>query len=196
MAIEGGNIKYYPFTLDGVTRDTLCSGAAASSGGGSCLLLGERRKFSGVQGALSRAALVAPAGAKLPLQRVCSLGGRNGPGGYHDTPQGRSVFQECVYAANPCATTVCWRFCGVLFILGTRAMQFGFRHKKTRPAVARRADFCYNGRGGRCYQHLPRVNTMGSQLHLLTVGLLYPFCVVKSRLRPPKTGGFFYGKKQ
>lgn len=87
-------------------------------------------------------------------------------------------------------------FIGLFFILGTRAMQFVSGHKKTRPAVARRADFCYNGRGGRCYQHLPRVNTLGSQLHLLTVGLLYPFCVVKSRLRPPKTGGFFYGEKQ
>lgn len=62
-------------------------------GGGSCLLLGERRKFRGVQGALSRAALGAPAGAKFPLLKDCCLGAWNGPGGYHDTPQGCSMFQ-------------------------------------------------------------------------------------------------------
>ena len=50
-------------------------------GGGSCLLLGERRKFRGVQGALSRAALGAPAGAKLPLLPGWGLGGRDGPRG-------------------------------------------------------------------------------------------------------------------
>lgn len=103
-ALEGRNIKYYPFTLDRVTRNTLCSGAAALMGGGSCLLLGERRKLGGVQGALSRAALVAPAGAKLPLLQGCCLGAWNGPGGYHDTPLGRSVFQECDFAANPYGT--------------------------------------------------------------------------------------------
>ena len=47
-------------------------------GGGSCLLLGERRKFRGVQGALSRAALGAPAGAKLPLLSGGPRGGRDG----------------------------------------------------------------------------------------------------------------------
>ena len=64
MRVEIYARKYYP-SLDKVTRNTLCSGAAAQEGGSSCLLLGERRKLGGVQGALSRAALVAPAGAKF-----------------------------------------------------------------------------------------------------------------------------------
>lgn len=84
-ALEGRNIKYYPFTLDRVTRNTLCSGAAALMGGGSCLLLGERRKLGGVQGALSRAALVAPAGAKFPLLEG-RISKKNARGGHYDTP--------------------------------------------------------------------------------------------------------------
>lgn len=85
VALEGRDIKYYPFTLDRVTRNTLCSGAAAPSGGGSCLLLGERRKLGGVQGALSRAALVAPAGAKFPLL-VGRISGKNARGGTTTPP--------------------------------------------------------------------------------------------------------------
>lgn len=80
-ALEGRGIKYYPFTLDRVTRNTLCSGAAAPSGGGSCLLLGERRKLGGVQGALSRAALVAPAGARSHRCRCVQPGGLERPWG-------------------------------------------------------------------------------------------------------------------
>lgn len=49
------------------------------------MLLGERRKFGGVQGALSRAALVAPAGAKLPLL-VGQIGGKNARGGTTTPP--------------------------------------------------------------------------------------------------------------
>ena len=56
-------------------------------GGGSCLLLGERRKLGGVQGALSRAALVAPAGAKRPCCWGAVRGGGTTLGGTTTPPR-------------------------------------------------------------------------------------------------------------
>ena len=155
--------KYYPFTLDGVTRNTLCSGAAAPSGGGSCLLLGERRKLGGVQGALSRAALVAPAGAKFPLLEG-RISKKNARGGHYDTPPLRSLFHTPYPAIN--------------------------RHKKTRPAVARRADFCYNGRRQEVLA-LPLASTREVSSHAPTVGLLYPFGGIKARVQTSQNGRIF-----
>ena len=103
---SGGNTTR---SLDEATRKTLCSGAAALSGGGSCLLLGERRKLGGVQGALSRAALVAPAGAKLPLLQVCCLGTGTTLGGTTTPPRVvpcsdmiKKTWEASCYAALRC----------------------------------------------------------------------------------------------
>lgn len=49
------------------------------------MLLGERRKLGGVQGALSRAALVAPAGAKF-LLLAGQISGKNARGGTTTPP--------------------------------------------------------------------------------------------------------------
>ena len=79
--------------LDGVTRNMLCSGAAAPMGGGSCLLLGERRKvrrgpgcpFKGSPGRARRRETPLAEGLKYRKERK---------GGHYDTP-------PCVHCSDP-----------------------------------------------------------------------------------------------
>lgn len=46
--------------------------------------------------------------------------------------------------------------------------------------------------GKRYWQYRLRVNTLRSQLHLLTVGLLYPFGGIKARVQTSQNGRIFY----
>lgn len=64
------------------------------------------------------------------------------------------------------------------------------RHKKTRPAVARRADFCYNGRRQEVLA-LPLASTREVSSHAPTVGLLYPFGGIKARVQTSQNGRIF-----
>lgn len=127
------------------------------------MLLGERRKFGGVQGALSRAALVAPAGAKLPLLTGW-IGGKNARGGTTTPPLAFVVPYPIPYSK---------------------------RAKKTRPAVARRADFCYNGQRQEVFP-APLASTREVSSHAPTVGLLYPFGGIKARVQTSQNGRIFY----
>lgn len=65
------------------------------------------------------------------------------------------------------------------------------RHKKTRPAVARRADFCYNGRRQEVLA-VPLASTREVSSHAPTVGLLYPFGGIKARVQTSQNGRIFY----
>ena len=150
--------KYYPFTLDRVTRNTLCSGAAALLGGGSCLLLGERRKvrrgpgspFKGCPGRSCRSETPLAGGVDRREERK---------GGALRHPPLRSLFRPPTPAING--------------------------HKKPALPLQGGRISVIMAEGKRYWQYRLRVNTLRSQLYLPTVGLLYPFCGVKSRLRPP-----------